>query len=92
MPLASGVTGKYLGCYRSVPCQEARTWAVKDQNMRKHISFTVAAMIFGLGMMLWAQSAVVATQAHVVRRPIGTSAYVVLSNSYLPIQVLEETY
>jgi hypothetical protein len=65
---------------------------VKDQNMRKHISFTVAAMIFGLGMMLWAQSAVVATQAHVVRRPTGTSAYVVLSNSYLPIQVLEETY
>jgi hypothetical protein len=60
--------------------------------MRKNISFTVAATIIGLGMTLWAQSAVVATQAHVVRRPVGTSAYVLVSNSYLPIQVLEETY
>ena len=57
--------------------------------MRKNISFTVAATIFGLGMMLWAKSAVVATQ---LRPPVGTSAYVVISNSYLPIQVLDETY
>ena len=58
-------------------------------HMRKNISFTVAATIFGLGMMLWAKSAVVATQ---LRPPVGTSAYVVISNSYLPIQVLDETY
>src|ERR1700730_3664276 len=55
-------------------------------HMRKNISFTVAATIFGLGMMLWAKSAVVATQ---LRPPVGTSAYVVISNSYLPIHVLE---
>jgi hypothetical protein len=60
--------------------------------MRMNISFTVAATIFGVGMMLWAKSAVVATQADVVRPPVRTSAYVVISNSYLPIQVLDETY
>ena len=60
--------------------------------MRKNISFTVAATILGLGMMLWAKSAVVATQVDVVRPPVGASAYVVISNSYLPIHVLDEIY
>jgi hypothetical protein len=59
---------------------------------RKNISFTVAATILGLSMMLWAKSAVVATQVDVVRPPVGTSPNVVISNSYLPIQVLDETY
>jgi hypothetical protein len=61
-------------------------------NTRKNISFTVAATIFGLGLMLWAGSAVVATQADVVRPLIGTSPHLVISNSYLPIQALDETY
>ena len=43
-------------------------------------------------MMLWAKSAVVASQADVARPPVGASAYVVISNSYLPIQMLDETY
>jgi hypothetical protein len=60
--------------------------------MRKNISFTVATMIFALAMMLWARSAVVATKAEVVRPLIGTSPNFVMSNSYLPIQVLDETY
>jgi hypothetical protein len=60
--------------------------------MRKNISFTVAATILGLSMMLWAKSAVVASQADVARPPVGTSANVVISNSYLPIQALDETY
>jgi hypothetical protein len=64
-----------------------RTHAKIGAHMRKNISFTVAATIFGLGMMLW-----VATRADVLRPPVGTSAYVVISNSYLPIQVLDETY
>jgi hypothetical protein len=59
---------------------------------RKNISFTVAATILGLGMMLWAKAAVVASQAEVARPTVGTSANVVISNSYLPIQVLDETY
>ena len=58
----------------------------------KNISFTVAATIFGLSMLLWAKSAVVATQADVIRPQVVTSPYVVMSNSYLPIQVLDETY
>ena len=41
--------------------------------MRKNISFTVAATILGLSMMLWAKSAVVATQVDVVRPPVGAS-------------------
>ena len=65
---------------------------MKDQIMRNNINFTVAATIFGLGMMLWAKSAVVASQTGVARPPVGTSANVVISNSYLPIQVLDETY
>jgi hypothetical protein len=60
--------------------------------MRKNISFTVAATILGLSMVLWAKSAVVASQVGVARPPVGTSASVVISNSYLPIQVLDETY
>jgi hypothetical protein len=60
--------------------------------MRKNISFTVAATIFGLGMMLWAKAAVVASQAEVARPTVGTSANVVISHSYLPIQTLNETY
>jgi hypothetical protein len=60
--------------------------------MRKNISFTVAATIFGLGMMVWATSAVVATQAGVTRPPVGASTYVVISNLYLPIHVLDEIY
>ena len=58
----------------------------------KNISFTVAATIIGLSMLLWAKSAAVATQADVVRPQVVTSPYVVMSNSYLPIQVLDETY
>jgi hypothetical protein len=60
--------------------------------MRKHISFTVAATILGLAMAFWAKSAVVATHADVVRPAVGLSPYVVMSTSYLPIQVLDETY
>ena len=59
---------------------------------RKNISFTVAATIFALGMMLWAGSAVVATQADVAKPLIGPSPHLVMSNSYLPIRVLDETY
>ncbi len=53
--------------------------------MRKHISFTIAATVFGLAMIFWARSAVVATNADVVRPAVGLSPYVVMSDSYLPI-------
>jgi hypothetical protein len=60
--------------------------------MRKHISFTIAATILGLAMIFWARSAVVATNADVVWPAVGLSPYVVMSDSYLPIQVLDEAY
>jgi hypothetical protein len=61
-------------------------------HMRKHIIFSVAAIVFGLAMTFWAKSAVVATHADVVRPAGGLSPYVVMSNSLLPIQVLDEAY
>jgi hypothetical protein len=60
--------------------------------MRKHTSFAMAAAIMALAMIFWAKSSVVATHADVVRPSVGVSAYVVMSNSYLPIQVREEAY
>ena len=60
--------------------------------MRKHISFTIAATKLGLAMIFWARSAVVATNADVVRPAVGPSPYVVTSDSYLPNQVLDEAY
>jgi hypothetical protein len=60
--------------------------------MRKHISFTIATTVIGLAMMFWAESAVVATHADVVWPAVGLSPYVVMSNSYLPVQVIDEVY
>ncbi len=60
--------------------------------MRKHASFAVAATIMALAMIFWAKSSVVATNADVVRPKVGPSPYVVMTNSYLPIQVIDEVY
>jgi hypothetical protein len=60
--------------------------------MRKHASFATAAAIMALAMIFWAKSSVVATHADVVRPKVGLSPYVVMSNPYLPIRVLEEVY
>jgi hypothetical protein len=61
-------------------------------DMRKHVTFTIAATIIGLAMMFWAKSAVVAIHVDAVRPAVGLSPYAVMSNSYLPIQVLDEVY
>jgi hypothetical protein len=63
-----------------------------EAQMRKHISFAMAATIVVLAMISWAESSVVATNEDTVRPKVGLSPYVVMSNSYLPIQVLEEAY
>jgi len=59
--------------------------------MRKHVSFTIATGALALAMMVWAKGAVVAPHADPVRPAAGFTPSV-MSNSYLPIQVLEETY
>jgi uncharacterized membrane protein (UPF0127 family) len=63
-----------------------------EANMRKHISFAMAATMMALAMIFWARSGVVANNTDVVRPKVGMSSYVVMSNSYLPIQVIDEVY
>jgi hypothetical protein len=63
-----------------------------EAQMRKHTSFAMAAAIVVLAMISWAESSVVATNEDTARPKVGLSPYVVMSNSYLPIQVLEEAY
>jgi hypothetical protein len=60
--------------------------------MRKNTTFAIAATMLGLAMIFWAKSAVVATHAEVIRSKVGSSPYVVMSNSYLPIRELEQAY
>ena len=60
--------------------------------MRKHVSFTIATGALALAMMVWAKAAVVAPHADPVRPAAGFTPSSLMSNSYLPIQVLEETY
>ena len=59
--------------------------------MRKHATFTIATAAIALAMMVWAKAAVVAPHSDPVRPTVGFTPSVI-SNSYLPIQVLEETY
>jgi hypothetical protein len=59
--------------------------------MRKHVTFTIATAAMALAMMVWANAAVFAPHSDPVRPAVGFTPYV-MSNSYLPIQVLEETY
>jgi hypothetical protein len=60
--------------------------------MCKNASFATAAAIMALTMIFWAKSSVVATHADLVGPMVGSSPYVVMTNSYLPIQQLEEAY
>lgn len=60
--------------------------------MRKNTTFAIVATIMGLAMIVWVKSSVVTTHAEVIRPKVGSSPYVVMSNSYLPIQLIEEVY
>jgi hypothetical protein len=57
--------------------------------MRKNTIFAIAATIMGLAMIVWAKSSVVTTHAEVIRPKVGSSPYVVMPNSYRPIQLIE---
>jgi hypothetical protein len=56
--------------------------------MRKNTTFAIVATIMGLAMIVWVKSSVVTTHAEVIRPKPGSSPYVVMSNSYLPIQLI----
>ena len=51
--------------------------------MRKHISFTIAAMMIGFAMAFWLTAAVVKTNAEVGQPRVDVSS--TLSPSYLPV-------
>jgi hypothetical protein len=59
--------------------------------MRKQIACATATALMALAMLFWAKSAVVAIHADAVRQAVGLAPNV-MSNPYLPIQVLEEAY
>jgi hypothetical protein len=63
-----------------------------EAHMRKNTSFAIAATMLGLAMIFWAKSSVVASHVEVVRPAAGSSAYIVMPRSYLPIQVIEKMY
>ena len=60
--------------------------------MRKNASFAIAATIFGLAMIFWAKSSVVATSADVMRPKVGLTTYSVAPSSYLPIHAVEPVW
>ena len=60
--------------------------------MRKNTTFAIVATIMGLAMIVWAKSSVVTIHADVIQPKVGSSPYVVMPNSYLPIQAIEEVY
>jgi hypothetical protein len=51
--------------------------------MRKHISFTIAAMMIGFALAFWFKAAVVETNAEVGQPRVGLSS--TMSPSYLPV-------
>ena len=60
--------------------------------MRKNTIFAIAATIMGLAVIIWAKSSVVTTHAEVIQPKVRSSPYVVMPNSYLPIQLIEGVY
>jgi hypothetical protein len=68
-------------------CDLLRSALGDPRDMRKNISFAIAATMLGLAMIFWAGSSVVS--AEIVRSKVGLSSQVVTPSSYLPIQVVE---
>jgi hypothetical protein len=58
--------------------------------MRRYLGLGVAGVIVALGLVLWAKSSVVETNADVVRSSAGISPYEIMTNSKdLPVQQVE---
>jgi hypothetical protein len=59
--------------------------------MRKYVGFGVVVAVVALGLVLWANSSVVETNADVVRSSSGISPYEIMSNSKnIPVQHIED--
>jgi hypothetical protein len=58
--------------------------------MRRYLGLGVVGVIVALGIVLWAKSSVVETNADVVRSSAGISPYEIMTNSKdLPVQHIE---
>jgi hypothetical protein len=59
--------------------------------MRKYVGFCVFVAVVALGMVFWAKSSVVETNAEVARSSTGISPHEIMSNSRnLPVQHIED--
>ena len=59
--------------------------------MRKYIGLGVVVVLVALGIVFWAKSSVVETNADVVRSSTGISPYEIMTNSKdLPVQHIED--
>jgi hypothetical protein len=58
--------------------------------MRRYLGLGVAGVIVALGLVLWAKSSVVETNADVVRSSAGITPYEIMTHSKdLPVQQVE---
>jgi hypothetical protein len=61
-----------------------------EARMRRYLGLGVAGVIVALGIVLWAKSSVVETNADVVRSSVGISPYEIMTNSKdLPVEHVE---
>jgi hypothetical protein len=59
--------------------------------VRKYVGFGVVVAVVALGLVLWANSSVVETNADVVRSSSGISPHEIMSNSKnIPVQHIED--
>jgi hypothetical protein len=63
---------------------------IKEAHMRRYVGFGVVIAVVALGIVFWAKSSVVETNANVVRSSAGISPYEIMTNSKnLPVQHIE---
>jgi hypothetical protein len=61
-----------------------------EVHMRKYVGFGAVAAVVALGIVFWAKSSVVVTNAGVARSSAGISPHEIMSNSKdLPVQHIE---
>jgi hypothetical protein len=61
-----------------------------EARMRKYVGFAAIAAVMALGIVFWARSSVVVTNADVARSSVGISPHEIMSNSKnLPVQHIE---
>jgi hypothetical protein len=61
-----------------------------EAHMRKYVGFGAVVAVVALGIVFWAKSSAVETNADVARSSVGISPHEIMSNSKdLPVQHIE---